>query len=305
MTYIKYREIHLRADALEAIERANAVLDDMAGQGYTLTLRQLFYRFVSRNWIENSEKSYKRLGDIIAKGRLSGRISWDAIEDRGRGLQSWGFTEDPAEVIQFSAYDLALDLWKRQDNYVEVWVEKDAMAGVIGKACGRLKAPFMACKGYLSLSEAYRAGLRFNEAIERKQNPVLIYLGDHDPSGIQMTEDHEKKQSMFAHLGPVDVRRIALNIDQVREHDLIPNPTKVTDSRSKGYIREFGETCWELDALDPPMIDKLIGEELDGLRDEKVWKETLEEQERRRDLLRACHKNWTVIERFLKKKIAQ
>lgn len=303
MTYIKYREVHLRADALDMVDKANTILADMADQGYTLTLRQLFYQFVSRNWIANSEKTYKRLGEVVAKARLSGRISWTAIEDRGRGLNCWGFVEDPLDVVDGLEFGLALDLWKRQPNYVEVWVEKDAMVNVLSKACRRLKVPFMACKGYLSLSEAWRAGLRFNEASKHGQNPVLIYLGDHDPSGMHMTEDHESKQRMFAHLGPVDVRRIALNMDQVDKYGPPPNPTKAQDSRSKGYIAQFGSTCWELDALTPSVVDGLITKHIDALRDKKVWEATLAEQEEKRKLLAAVHGNWPVIERYLQKKV--
>ncbi len=303
MTLIKYREVHLRAEALDMVDKANTILADMAAQGYTLTLRQLFYQFVSKNWIANSEKTYKRLGEVVAKARLSGRISWTAIEDRGRGLVGWGFTEKPEDVLNGLEYNLVLDQWKRQPNYVEVWVEKDAMVNILSKACSRLQVPFMACKGYLSLSEAWRAGLRFNKATERGQNPVLIYLGDHDPSGIHMTEDHRGKQDMFAHLGPVDVRRIALNMDQVREYDPPPNPTKVQDSRSKGYIAEFGATCWELDALTPSVVDELITAEVKGLRDRNIWQDTFREQEERRAILAAVHDHWDVIERYLQKKI--
>lgn len=303
MTLIEYRTIHLRSEALDLIDKANTVLADMSAQGYTLTLRQLFYQFVSKNWIANTEKTYKRLGDVIAKGRLSGRISWTAIEDRGRGLNGWSFVEKSEDVVAGLEYNLSLDLWKRQPNYVEVWVEKDAMVNVLSKACVRLKVPFMACKGYLSLSEAWRAGRRFNEATERGQNPVLIYLGDHDPSGVHMTEDHRGKQDMFADLGHVDVRRIALNMDQVKRYDPPPNPTKMQDSRAKGYIKEFGHTCWELDALTPAVVDDLITEEVNGLRNLKTWKLGLQEQAKRRKVLAGIQDNWDVIERYLQKKI--
>jgi hypothetical protein len=239
----------------------------------------------------------------VAKARLSGRISWTAIEDRGRGLSGWSFEEDPGEVVSGLEYGLCVDLWKRQPTYVEVWVEKDAMVNVLSKACSRLLVPFMACKGYLSLSEAWRAGLRFNEAAERGQTCVLIYLGDHDPSGVHMTDDHRDKQDMFCDLGHVDVRRIALNMDQVEQYDPPPNPTKVTDSRSKAYIKRFGQTCWELDALQPSVVDKLITKEVNGLRDRRVWKEALEEQAEKRHILSAVSENWPVIDRYLRKKV--
>lgn len=303
MTFIKYEERRLSKAGREMVDQANTILAELAEQGYTLSLRQLFYQFVSRNWIANTEKSYKRLGDIISKGRLGGLISWTAIEDRNRGLLSWGFTETPEDVLNGIEYTLSLDLWKRQENYVEVWVEKDALIGVVATPCDRLKTPYMACKGYLSLSEGWSAGNRFLKAIRRGQNPVLIYLGDHDPSGLHMTVNHMERQSMFA--GHVDVRRLALNMDQVQEHGPPPNYAKLQDSRTPAYVAEYGETCWELDALQPSVIDKLITDEVDSLRDEKVWAETLEEQKERRKLLAGLGDNWPTISRYLEKKSAR
>jgi hypothetical protein len=284
------------------VEQANEILEGMAEQGYTLTLRQLFYQFVRRNWIANSEKSYKRLGEVVAKARLGGHISWDAIEDRNRSLMDWAFDEDPASVIAGARSQLVYDLWARQGTYCEVWVEKDAMSGVVARPCERLMVPYMACKGYLSLSESWRAGLRFSAAVRRGQEAVLFYLGDHDPSGIDMTRNHRERQDLFAGLDEVRVERLALNIDQVRAYDPPPNPTKAQDSRSAGYIRQFGETCWELDALEPSQIEGLIAEAVDGVRDTRKWNKVLREQEGRRDLLEGVSRNWGVIERYVRRK---
>ena len=115
----------------------------------------------------------------------------------------------------------------------------------------------MACKGYLSASEAWRAGLRFQRAIDRGKRPVLLHLGDHDPSGIDMTRDNGDRLGEFVLQG-VEVRRIALNMDQVQEHNPPPNPAKEDDSRFRGYRELYGEESWELDALRQNTIGDII-----------------------------------------------
>jgi hypothetical protein len=119
------------ARRLATIEQANEIIDNYRRQGYTLTLRQLYYQFVSRDLIENSEKSYKNLGNAINDGRMAGLISWRGIEDRGRGINAWLIEEDEQEVLSGIEHRFSLDYWERQDTYVEVWVEKDALSSVI------------------------------------------------------------------------------------------------------------------------------------------------------------------------------
>lgn len=271
MTLIQYKEPRFRKPVLETIERANIILTEMAKQGYVLTLRQLFYQFVRRNWIANQEREYKRLGRIVTDAREAGVMSWTAIEDRGRGTATYGYQEDPASTLRGIEFRLNVDRWARQDHYVEVWVEKQALESVVARPCRALHVPFMARKGYLSASEALRAGQRFEAIKADGRKPVVIHLGDHDPSGIDMTRDNADRLALYARYG-VEVRRVALNMDQIEEHNPPPSPTKVSDSRAKGYIDAYGSSCWELDALEPKTLDELIRSSVGDYIDDAKWK---------------------------------
>lgn len=271
MTLIQYKTHRFRKPVMETIDRANIILAEMEEQGYVVTLRQLFYQFVRRNWIANQEREYKRLGRIVTDAREAGVMSWTAIEDRGRGTYGFGYQENQAGVLAGIERNLKVDRWKRQDNYVEVWVEKQALESVVARPCRALHVPYMACKGYLSASEAWRAGQRFEEIKRSGRKPIVIHLGDHDPSGIDMTRDNAARLALYAR-HDVEVRRVALNMDQVEKYDPPPNPTKVTDSRAKGYLAAYGESCWELDALEPKTLDELIRSSVGDYIDDDKWK---------------------------------
>lgn len=197
-------------------------------------------------------------------------------------------------------YHLGLDYWRRQNAYVEVWVEKDALASVIERPCRRWKVPFMPCKGYLSASEAWRSGQRFMRQAGHGARCVLIHLGDHDPSGLDMTRDNADRLEMFSEFSGIEVRRIALNIDQVQHYKPPPNPAKVTDSRAADYIRRFGATSWELDALEPQVLDSLITAEIQSLIDSTIWEQTRREEAERRKVLAAIHDRFDDVAEFLR-----
>jgi hypothetical protein len=120
----QYRDCNFKGERLAIIDQANEIIATYRAQGYTLTLRQLYYQFVSRDLIPNTERSYKNLGSAISDGRDAGMIDWDAIEDRGRGVSQWLIEEDEKSVLDMIEYRFALDFWQRQNCYVEVWVER-------------------------------------------------------------------------------------------------------------------------------------------------------------------------------------
>lgn len=266
-------EKKFKAETRVVIDQANGIIDEYRAAGYTLTLRQLYYQFVARDLIPNTQRSYKRLGSIINDGRMAGYIDWDAIEDRTRNLERNAHWRSPADGIQSLRDQYRIDMWSNQPNRVEVWIEKEALIGVIEGVCTELDVPYFACRGYVSQSEQYRAGLRARSFYNRaSQDTVILHFGDHDPSGIDMTRDNYDRLRTFAgYRGKPRVVRVALNMDQVHEYRPPPNPAKVTDSRFEGYRREFGDESWELDALEPSVIDALIREHVDAYRDEAKW----------------------------------
>lgn len=297
---IAYIDWTPKAESLRVVNTAAAIIREYREQGYILTLRQLYYQFVSRDLIENTERSYKNLGKIIAKARMAGLISWDAIEDRGRGLSSFWYDEDETNAIRDLPEFIRFDRWERLGIYVEVWVEKEALGNVVSRACEPFFVPHLSCKGYLSASEAWVAGRRFRDKMRRGHECFLLHLGDHDPSGIDMTRDNRERVDLFSEsLGGVTVKRLALNMDQVLLHSPPPNPAKITDSRADAYIDEYGPTSWELDALEPSVIAALLTEEIQSHIDPDIWEEVEQQEEEKKAILRKLHDRWADIKETL------
>lgn len=286
MPKVQYEQMPtgVRGGTLEVIEKANEIIDAYTAQGYNLTLRQLYYQFVSRDLIANKQNEYKRLGDIVSKGRRWGMIDWNAIVDRTRNLQSLGTWESPSAIVDAVAAQFRYDRWLAQPNYVEVWFEKDALMGVFERVAHRYRLPFFSCRGYTSDSEVWGAAQRlravqkgsarlFHEPIEPHPRKVtILHFGDHDPSGIDMTRDIRDRLSLFGASG-VHVHRMALNFDQVEQYNPPPNPAKETDARFAGYQALHGDESWELDALEPSVLAGLVENEVEDLIDRPLWRE--------------------------------
>lgn len=294
----RFIEKRFRADSLALIAQANDIIESYQAQGFVLTLRQLYYQFVSRALIPNKQSEYKRLGSIVDDARKAGLIDWSAMEDRTRNLESPNTWESPEAIIDAVARQYKENPWKDQSFWPEVWIEKDALTGVIEPICTRMRVPYFSCRGYVSSSEAYAAGKRFAKLRRSGYKPVVLHLGDHDPSGLQMTSDVRQRLGLFARLG-VEVKRLALNMDQIDQYDPPPNPAKETDSRFADYQAEYGDESWELDALEPTVIDRLIQEALDGLIDPEPWQAALRREKVNKRSLQAISTNWDETTQFL------
>ncbi|MCA9982022.1 MAG: hypothetical protein KDD89_14360, partial [Anaerolineales bacterium] len=156
-----------QAKTLALINQANEIISEYLAGGYTLTLRQLYYQMVARGMIENNERMYNRLGDTINNARLAGCVDWEAIEDRTRKLEELGTWESPQAILKAAGASYRRDLWANQPCYVETWVEKEALAGVVQRACEPWRVPYFSCRGYVSASEQYKAAERLADMVQR------------------------------------------------------------------------------------------------------------------------------------------
>lgn len=294
----KFEDINFRESSRVLIQQADKIIKEYQARGYTLTLRQLYYQFVSRDLLANKQTEYKRLGKIVNDARVAGMLDWSAIEDRTRNVKKPSVWDSPESIIRAVADQYQEDPWKGQPFRPEVWIEKDALVGVIERVCEEHRVPFFACRGYVSQSEAYDAGKRFQRVRRGGQTPLVLHLGDHDPSGLDMTRDIGSRLALFG--GHVEVRRLALNMDQIDKYDPPPNPAKDTDARFEGYQEEFGDSSWELDALDPDVISTLISDELDTVIDRDLWDEAMaSEEETKKDLTRT-YTYWSEVSDFVR-----
>lgn len=286
MPLMCYRPTNFQAKTLAVIDQANAIIREYDEQGFDLTLRQLYYQFVARDLLANRQTEYNRLGEIVSAARLAGYIDWSSIVDRTRNVRENPHWESPADMMRACVEQYNEDRWAGQDVRLEVWIEKDALLGVIEDVCRRNDVRFFSCRGYVSQSEMWVAACRLRGyADDNDEVPaVVLHLGDHDPSGVDMTRDIRDRLALLA-CRPIEVVRLALNRDQVDAYKPPPNPAKVTDSRAAGYIAEHGHDSWELDALDPPTLNALLEAAIDARRDKATWDARAAQVEERRNIL--------------------
>lgn len=287
-----FRTFRFRADTQAVIDQANAICREYQAQGFNLTLRQVYYQFVARGLIPNSDRSYKNLGNVINNARLAGEMDWAHIQDRTREVSgSFGGYRHPGEFIDGIADRYMEALWQGQDWRPEVWVEKEALADIVSQAAWAYRVPHFACRGYVSQTAMYDAAKRFQARRRQGHTPLVIHLGDHDPSGIDMTRDIQDRLNEMSG-GDVEVRRIALNMDQVREFNPPPNPAKLTDSRGSSYVEEYGDESWELDALEPRVLTDLIQDEIRSVLDQEAYDAALTHEAENEARIRTIADRW-------------
>lgn len=326
MPAIRYISKSFSAEHTRMIETARAICEEYAAQGLSLTLRQLYYQHVARGLIANRQSEYKRLGGILNDARMAGELDWDYLVDRTRNLVSQPKWDSPHSLVRAASEQYLTDLWRTQKQRVEVWIEKDAGIGVIETVCNDNSVPFFSCRGYTSVSEIWEAGQRIGGYLRNGERVTILHIGDHDPSGLDMTRDIDDRLRLFItrdwasdhyipHVGPLTVgdiknsmreamglegrtppwyvKRIALNYDQVQEYQPPPNPAKTTDSRFEKYEEQTGlDESWELDALDPAVLQTLIQDEIDAVRDDERWDTANLAMEKDRAVLREVADHW-------------
>jgi hypothetical protein len=303
MPFVCYIPKNFREASTALIKTCNQIIRQYTAAGYQLTLRQLYYQLVSRAVIPNTPKSYDNLGALVNDARLAGLIDWNAIEDRTRNLSALPTWNDPEEIVSNVAGAFHVNWWEGQDTRVEVWIEKDALVGVIEEACQSLDTPFFSCRGYTSQSEMWGAAQRIIRRWNKEsQETVILHLGDHDPSGLDMTRDITDRLAMFCeHHGMTAprVNRIALTREQIDLYNPPPNPAKISDSRAAAYIAEHGDESWELDALEPDVINNLIREHIERYMDEATMRKRRDYEDKCKEQLDSVSDHWDEVADFV------
>lgn len=266
----KYEDKTFHKRSMGMIEVCNQIITDYAGQGYKLTIRQLYYQLVARGRIENTVRSYDNIVALMTNARLAGLIDWDSIEDRTREVIERSHWTSGSQILQAVASQYHEDLWNGQPNRVIVVVEKEALAGVLERTCHEWDVPLLAARGYPSATTLRE--LAKSRIMRASQEIVVLHLGDHDPSGIDMSRDLVERLRLFSrNRTSIDFRRLALNMNQVEEQNPPPNPAKVTDSRYEGYRAQYGDESWELDALSPEYLHTLVSNEVRSMIEWSAW----------------------------------
>jgi hypothetical protein len=241
------------------MEGRRAALYSIIANMQPMTVRQAFYQATVRGIVEKSEKGYGKIQRALVDMRWDGQVPYSWITDNTRWQRKPKTFNGIAQALEDTAAFYRKNLWQDADAYVEIWLEKDALSGVIYPITSQYDVPLMVARGYASLSFLQNAGA----AINGMGVPAYIYhFGDFDPSGVNAAEKIEESLGKFAPDADIQFKRIALTPRQIRELKLPTRPTKKTDTRSKS----FGELSVELDAIAPDdlraMVQKVIEQHL-------------------------------------------
>ena len=294
----EFEERRFAAKTAKVIEQANAIMSEYGGA--QVSLRQLHYQFVARDLYENTQRNYKKLGDILRNARMAGEVSWSVIEDRGRSLVGSGHGwQSPKNAIRAWSQSYSEDLWSTSPVKVEIWTEKDALSSVIRPVAAEFRVNYFASKGYPSISSLKRAADRFKRMDYNNQEIVILFLSDHDPEGLDMARQLEEIMQTFG-VTNLTIKRLGLTLDQVRKFNPPSSLAKPGSSRLPGYIAQTGtELAWELDALPTDFLQELLGDALAVIKDDEAYEQREIEQQANRDLLVRISDNYERILNFL------
>ena len=276
-------DLRLSKKNQEQLQVVNSIIEEYAEQGYILTLRQLYYQLVSRDVIANKQSEYAKLSTLLVKGRMAGVVDWNAIEDRIRVPFIPYSVDDIDDAINDTINQYRLNRQDGQDVYIELWVEKDALSGVLKRITSKYHINLMVNRGYSSCSAMHDAYERLERQESEGKKTVILYLGDHDPSGLDMIRDIEERLNEFG-VNP-EVRQIGLTMKQIKKYNPPPNPAKITDPRARNYIAEFGNVSWEVDALTPEVLHKLVQDNVEELIDMDLFNDKLIQEEQDKEKL--------------------
>lgn len=250
-SYPARRITRKRATPAEMVAR-HAALVAIVADIHPCIVRQVFYQATVRHGLEKTERGYEKVQVALAKLRRDGTIPFSWIVDNTRNESRPQTFESPGDAVAFASRNYRKDLWANADVYVQVWLEKDSLAGVVEPITWRYDVGLWTARGYPSITFLQNAA----EEIEAMDRPTYVFhLGDSDPSGENAAETIDKTLREFAPDSDIVFTRLAVLPEQIEEWRLPSRPTKQSDSRAKA----FGDRpSVELDAIRPDMLRALI-----------------------------------------------
>jgi len=258
------------------IDRICGAMFDLLEAEHPMSVRQVFYRLVSMGVIPKSEKEYQgTVCRLLGRMRRERELPFHWIADATRWQRKPSTHSSLQAMLERTADTYRQAIWDDQQVYVEVWLEKDALAGVLYDVTAEWDVPLMVTRGYPSISYVHNAA----EAMEAEGKPVFVYyFGDHDPSGVDIPRKVEADLREFAPDLDLTFIRAAVNPDQIIDMDLQTRPTKRSDTRSKGFV---GESV-EVDAIPPNALRQITRDCIEQHVDRETlhWTKVVENQER-------------------------
>lgn len=249
-----------------------------------LTLRQLYYRLVSKHLFPNTVNSYKRLSRLMVRAREEKDVPVNCLEDRSRRILGRGdtgyysaedFLKQRFASLQDSWKSFNMPRWDDQPVYIVVSLEKDALSRLVSDIANRYAVRTFPTKGYPSFTYVQSMASYIRNRLKDKHT-IILYFGDFDPSGIDIERDLTDRLTKYD-AGDFSVQRVALNPNQIEQYKLPPMPVKRSDARAESFLEEYGNHTVELDALDPNVLKNIVSQAILDHIDLKMWKKREEE----------------------------
>ena len=273
----KFRDVRFRGDTQVYLANILEIINKYQKMGYRMTLRQLYYQLVAAGMVENKTKEYDKLSRNLTNARMGGYVDWQAIEDRVRIPIMHAEFENIAELVEAACASYRLPRWRDQDYYIELWTEKDAISSILKPLAMEYHIHLIVNRGYSSASAMYDASYRFRTPEAEDKHCTILYLGDFDPSGLDM--DRDIKSRLYEFGVEVDYIRIGLTWEQIQEHKPPLNPAKLQDPRAGNYVAQYGESSWEVDALPPEVLHEIVDNAITERMDEDKYQAWIEKEE--------------------------
>lgn len=246
---------------VDKLQKVQQILNDLK-EFKPLTLRQIYYQLVSKEYIQNNVSQYIMLSKLLKYARIEGYINWNDIEDRVRSYHDLSGYTDSNKFINTELYyflkNYSRNLIQDQEIYPEIWIEKDALSSIFVKTCNPYTIPVVVCKGFSSIS--FLNDYKQRVLSQQDKTPYLLYFGDFDPSGVEMLLAMETTLQSELNLKNVVFKRIGLLEEDIYKYKLphSPDALKKTDPRAEKHLKSYGELAVELDALPPNVLQNKI-----------------------------------------------
>ncbi len=268
------------------IEALRETIYNIVEDGEPMTVRQVFYQLTSQGVIPKTESQYKNtVVRLLARMRRDHDLPFDWIADSTRWMRKPTTYGSMEYMLEQTARTYRRSIWNDQRAYVEIWLEKEALAGVLDDETYRWDVPLMVTRGYPSLSFLYSAA----ETIGSIEKPTfLYYFGDHDPSGLDISRSVQEGIEQLSDGAEFHFERVAVTPQQIEEWGLPGRPTKQTDTRSKNFV---GDSV-EVDAIPPAKLRQLVSECITHHIDQGVLDQTLKIERLERDTLQEIAEEW-------------
>jgi hypothetical protein len=268
----------LQKKSLELLAQVQKIIEDY---DFALTVRQIYYQLVAKQFMSNSQNSYRKAVRICKSGRDEGALPEEAFTDRLREVDKPNSWNDLTAFMNTVRQAYRKDPWRDNNSYLEIWSEKDALREVITAITYAYDVSLLIVRGHVSRTAIYETYKRFEQKIDEGKECYLYYFGDFDPSGLAIYDSLVDRISSYGPLGQyIKFERVALTPEQVAVYNLPYDPAKKADPNSKKFIAEYGDNVVELDSLPPEVLRGLIKACIELNIDEDILAQVQETEER-------------------------